>query len=111
VSLSVRSLPPCMHLSFPPINATSSATFFLLDFVAQIIFDVGPVAQSVLRLTTSWTVRDRIPMGKSISARLDRPWGRPSLVYNGYRVFAGGKVRPGCDADHSLPSSAAVMEE
>jgi len=27
------------------------------------------------------------------------------------RVFPGGKVRPGCAADHSLPSSATVMEE
>ena len=27
------------------------------------------------------------------------------------RVFPGGKVRPGRDADHSPPSSAAVMEE
>jgi hypothetical protein len=23
----------------------------------------------------------------------DRPWGPPSLLYNGYRVFPGGKVR------------------
>jgi len=28
---------------------------------------------------------------------------------NGYRVFPGGKVRPGHAADHSPPSSAAVM--
>jgi hypothetical protein len=41
----------------------------------------------------------------------DRPWGPPSLLYNGYRVFPGGKVRPGRDADHSPPSSAEVMEE
>jgi len=27
------------------------------------------------------------------------------------RVFPGGKVRPGRAADHSHPSSAAVMEE
>ena len=40
-----------------------------------------------------------------------RPWGPPSLLYNGYRVFPGGKVRPGRAADHSPPSSAAVMEE
>ena len=39
------------------------------------------------------------------------PWGPPSLLYNGYRVFPGGKVRPGRAADHSPPSSAAVMEE
>jgi len=28
-----------------------------------------------------------------------------------YRVFPGGKVRPRRAADHSPPSSAAVMEE
>jgi len=32
----------------------------------------------------------------------DRPWGPPSLLYNGYRVFPGGKERPGRDADPSL---------
>ena len=45
------------------------------------------------------------------SARPDRPWCPPSFLYNGYRVFLGGKVRLGRDADHSPPSSAAVMEE
>ena len=40
-----------------------------------------------------------------------RPWGPPSLLYNGYRVFPGGKIQPGRAADHSPPSSAAVMEE
>ena len=29
------------------------------------------------------------------------PGGPPSLLYNGYRVFPGGKVRPGRAADHS----------
>ena len=37
--------------------------------------------------------------------------GPPSLLQNGYRVFPGGKVRPGRTADHSPPSSAAVMAE
>ena len=36
----------------------------------------------------------------------DRPWGPPSLLYNGYRVFPGGKLRPGRDAVPSPPSSA-----
>ena len=52
-----------------------------------------------------------IPGEDEISARPDRPWGPPNLLYNGYRIFPGGKVRPGCAADHSPPSSAAVMEE
>jgi len=29
----------------------------------------------------------------------DRPWGPPSLLYNGYRIFPMGKERPGRDAD------------
>jgi len=36
----------------------------------------------------------------------EKPWGPHSLLYNGYRVFPGGKVRPGRDADPSPPSSA-----
>ena len=34
-----------------------------------------------------------------------------SLLYNGYRVFPGGKERPGRDADPSPPSSAVVKKE
>jgi len=40
----------------------------------------------------------------------DRPWGPPSLLYNGYLVIPGGKERPGRDADHSHPSSAVGHE-
>ena len=40
----------------------------------------------------------------------DRPWGPPSLLYNGYRVFLGAKERPGRDVDPSPPSSAVVMK-
>jgi hypothetical protein len=41
----------------------------------------------------------------------DRLRVQPSLLYNGYRVFPGGKVRPGRDADHTPPSSAEVEKE
>ena len=51
------------------------------------------------------------PVGAKFSARPDRPWGPPSLLYNGYRVFPGGKVRPERAADHLPPSSAEVLEE
>ena len=40
----------------------------------------------------------------------DRPWGPPIVLYNGYRVFPGGKERPGRDADSSPPSSAVGHE-
>jgi len=72
---------------------------------------MGPVAQSVERLNTGWTVRDRIPVVTRFSDRPDWSWGPPSLLYYGYRVFPGGKVRPGRAADYSPPSSAAVREE
>jgi hypothetical protein len=55
---------------------------------------------------------DRIPVGGEIfCACPDRPWGPPNLLYNGYRVFPGGKMRPGRAVDHSPPSSAEVIEE
>ena len=41
----------------------------------------------------------------------DRPWDPPSLLYNGYRVFPGGKEWPGCEADPSPPSSSVVKKE
>jgi hypothetical protein len=41
----------------------------------------------------------------------DQSCGPPSLLYNWYRVFPGGKERPGRDADPSPPSSAVVMKE
>ena len=36
---------------------------------------------------------DRIPVGGEIfRTRPDRPCGPPSFLYNGYRVFTGGKA-------------------
>ena len=40
----------------------------------------------------------------------EQPWGPLSLLYNGYRVFPGGKERQGRDADPSPPPSAVVMK-
>ena len=40
----------------------------------------------------------------------DRLWGPSSLLYNGYRVFPGGKERPGRDADPTPPSTAVAMK-
>jgi hypothetical protein len=68
-----------------------------------------------LKVSVFWIcvlVRGSNPGGDEIfSTCPDRPWGPPSLLYNGYRVFPGGKVRPVRAADHSPPSSAVVMEE
>ena len=40
----------------------------------------------------------------------DRPWEPPSILYNGYLVFPGGKERPGLDNDPSPPYSAVGHE-
>ena len=40
----------------------------------------------------------------------DRPWGPAIFLHVGYRVFPGGKERPGRDADPTPPSSAVVMK-
>ena len=45
---------------------------------------------------------DRIPVGTRFSSPVQTgPWGPTSLLCNGYRVFPGGKERPGRDADPS----------
>ena len=71
---------------------------------------MGRKSQSVKRLTTGWTVRGSNSAGARFSAPILTGSGPPSLLHNGYRIFPGGKVRPGCAADHSPHSSAAVME-
>jgi hypothetical protein len=72
---------------------------------------VDPVAQSVWRIS--------LQAGQSgIESRWGRdfppiqtgPEAHPASCKMGTEVFPGGKVRPGRAADHSPPSSAAVME-
>ena len=47
-----------------------------------------------------WTVRGSNPgVGEIFCTCPDRPCGPPSLLYNGYRIFPGGKERPGRAAD------------
>ena len=58
-----------------------------------------------------WTVRGSNPGGGEIFRTCpDWPWGPPSILYNGYRVFPGGKEWPGHDADPSPPNSAVVKK-
>ena len=61
-------------------------------------------------VATGWTVRGSNPGGGEIFyIRPDRPWGPPSLLYSGYRVFPRGKA---AGAWHwpPTPSSAQVKE-
>ena len=80
-------------------------------YVSHPLQSKGRVAQSVWRLATSWTVQGSIPGGGEIFRTCpDRSWGPASLLYNGYRVFLGGKERLGRDADPSTSSSAVVKK-
>ena len=49
-------------------------------------------------------------VGTRFSARPDRPWDPPNLLYNGCRVFPEGKVRPERGA-HPLPPFNAEVKE
>ena len=52
--------------------------------------------QSVQRLATGWIVRELIPGGGEVfRTHPDRPWGQPSLLYNGYQVSFPGVKQPG----------------
>jgi hypothetical protein len=48
---------------------------------------------NIHRLATSWTVQGSNPgEGEIFRTHPDQPWGPPSLLYNGYRVFPRGNA-------------------
>jgi hypothetical protein len=67
--------------------------FHSLTFPSHLLsFGVG-IAQTVQQLAMGWTVRGSNPdEGEIFRTGTDRPWVQPSLLYNGYRVFPGGKA-------------------
>jgi hypothetical protein len=74
------------------------------------------VAQAVQCLTMGWTTGLRSPTGAgnfSSSPCVQTGSGAHPASYpmGTGGPFPGGKVRPGRDADHSLPSSAEVKYE
>jgi hypothetical protein len=53
---------------------------------------------------------DRISVGGEIFRTCpDRLRGQSSLLYNEYRVFPGGRIRPGRDSDPSPPSGPQTV--
>ena len=109
-----------IYLRIPGINGLQKHLSFHLQFIREqkqiyvrlCCLCVCRVAQSVQRLATGWTGRgSNSGEGEFFRTCPDRPCGPTTLLYNGYRVFLGGKERPGRDADPSPPSSAVVMKE
>ena len=91
----------CFHYSFfSSPHLLSILPYFALFCLIYIIVSHW----SYLRKEPGWLSRysdslragrpgDRIPVGGEIfRTRPDRPWGPPSLLYNGYRLFPGGKA-------------------
>jgi hypothetical protein len=72
----------------------------------------GRDSVSVQGLASCWNVRWSNPGGSEIfRTRPDRPWGPPSLLYNGYRVFfRSGSKAAGALRWPPTPSSAQVKE-
>ena len=56
---------------------------------------VGPVAQSVERLTTGWAVRDRIPVGMRFPPVQTGPGAHPASCTMGTGSFPGVKCGRG----------------
>ena len=83
-----------------------------MGFLNRIMFKKWTgVAQSVQRLATGWTVRGlNTGGGEILRTRPDRPWGQPSLLYNGHRVIPGREA-PERGVNHPPPSSAEVKKE
>ena len=66
------------------------------NFAPNTRWRVGGSPDSSVGIATGWTVRGSNPSGGEIFRSCsDRPWGPPSLPYNGFQVFPGGKERPG----------------
>jgi len=59
-----------------------------------------------------WTVRGSSPGGSKIfRARPARPWGAPSILYNGIRVSFPAGTAVGRGIEHPPTSSAEVEEK
>jgi len=62
---------------------------------------VGRDSSVGIATRTGWTVRESYPEAdETFHTRPDRPWGPPTLLYNGYRVSSPGVKRPGRGIDH-----------
>ena len=70
------------------------------DFSYMTLMDTSAVKHNMLK----------IPVGTRFSARPDRPWGPPSLLYNECQVFTGGRGGRCVGRTPPSPSSAEVLE-
>jgi hypothetical protein len=114
---------PHRFVSASKSGPTISSSFFqyyyflVTPFKYSIAFHSLQILQIIIFVTVTfpWSlycvVRGSNPgRGEIFRTHPDRPWGPPSLLYNGYRVFYGGKVA-GAWCWSPTPSSAEVEHE
>jgi hypothetical protein len=98
--------------------SVSTRLFLCQVYIIRVIPDCNPFSITVGR-DSSVGIATRYGLegqgiesrwGEVFRTRPDRPWGPPSLLYNGYWVSFPGVKRPGRGVDHPAPSSAEVKE-
>ena len=88
-------------------------TFFLKHDIIGCVYVVYVGRDVSVGITTRYGLNGpgiESPWGKIFRIHSDRPWGPPSLIYNGYRVFPGVK-RPGRGVDHSPHLAPRLKKE
>ena len=93
------------------LSAVCTGKFYPSINIAVTHFCCGP--DSSVGIATDYVMGSPgCNFGEGDIFRSSRPvLGPLTPVYNGYRVFAKCNLRPWRAANHSLPSSACVMEE
>ena len=82
IAASIQNLPDSTVKSVRRVNhrVDMSGETISLSIGLSLAVDFLHVMYINWRLSTGWTVRDRIRVGMRFSARPDGPWGPPSLL-------------------------------
>jgi hypothetical protein len=73
------------------MRASCPAQLILLEFITRTIVGEG-TDHGAPHYLVNWLRGSNSGGGEISRTRPDRPWGPPSLLYNGYRVFTGDKA-------------------
>ena len=99
------------HMCFIYFISEKTVSFLMRDSAPQRQVRYIYIAQSVQRLTTGWTVRDRIPMGTRFSTPFETgPGAHPAPCTMGTGSFPGVK-RPGLGVDIHPHLAPRLKEE
>ena len=96
---------PCNYEDFPH----RCGVFWTAIMPRSVGRDGAVSIATTIREERAGRAGNRIPVEDGFfHTRPDRPWGRPSLLYNGNGVSSPGVKRPGRGTDHQTPPRAEV---